>query len=419
MTSTPHRSPPSPESPETTAELARIGEILSLRVDDLIDRVTAAIHHDIDYYATAEVVPRERTATVVRMNLLDVIAAITSDVDFDTESARHTGSSRAALGVPLPALMHAYRIAFQMVWREFRSVAESDTSFSRHAVLAATERIWNGYDRFATEVANAHREHTTEQILDDAAERAALTEHLLEGRISSEASLWEVASMLRLAAPGVRPVPTRGPYLAVAAAATTVGRQPLPGVESKLRGLDLYSAWRLLPDQQIGLIHTPSAQARTAAMSLLTRLATGRVGVSAPFAELGDTAKSLKYARVSLNGPGTGVTQFDDSVLSIAAVSTPEVSVDLATSVLGRLYALTPEDRDPLVETFRAWVTADGNVTATAEELFVHRNTVRHRLRRIEELTGRSTSSPRQLAELCLAFEVDARLRVPEHGATE
>jgi DNA-binding PucR family transcriptional regulator len=35
---------------------------------------------------------------------------------------------------------------------------------------------------------------------------------------------------------------------------------------------------------------------------------------------------------------------------------------------------------------------------------------VRHRLHRIEERTGKSLSRPRDIAELCLAFEVDRRL---------
>ena len=393
-----------PEPPEVAAELVRIGAVLSGRIDDLAERVTEAIHHDISYYATSEIVPRERTLTVVRANFTEMVGAITDDAAFQTETARHTGATRAALGVPLPALMHAYRIAFQMVWREFRTIAESDRSLSRRAVLAATERIWNGYDTFAGEVAEAHRETTQDRLLDDAAERAALTEHLLEGRITSKTNLWETASLLGL--------PTSGSYLAVAAAADAVGKQPLHGVENKLRVLDMRSVWRLLPDQQIGLIHTPGTAAAGAAIDLIGRLAIGRVGVSAPFTELAHIGRALKYARVSLAGPGVGVTQFDDSVLGIAAVTAPEVSTGLAQSVLHRLYELPADDRTPLIETFHAWVRADGNVTATADALFVHRNTVRHRLRRIEELTGRSTSSPRESAELCLAFEVDARLDV-------
>jgi hydroxyquinol 1,2-dioxygenase len=41
---------------------------------------------------------------------------------------------------------------------------------------------------------------------------------------------------------------------------------------------------------------------------------------------------------------------------------------------------------------------------------FVEANTVRHRLRRIEKRTGRYLSRPRDVTELCLAFEVRRRL---------
>ena len=46
----------------------------------------------------------------------------------------------------------------------------------------------------------------------------------------------------------------------------------------------------------------------------------------------------------------------------------------------------------------------------TAARIYCHPNTVRHRLHRIQELTGRSLSRPRDLAELCLVFEVERRL---------
>ena len=58
----------------------------------------------------------------------------------------------------------------------------------------------------------------------------------------------------------------------------------------------------------------------------------------------------------------------------------------------------------------RVWEESDASVDAVAAQLFCHPNTVRHRLRRIEKLTGRSLSRPRNVAELCLAFEVRRRL---------
>jgi DNA-binding PucR family transcriptional regulator len=43
-------------------------------------------------------------------------------------------------------------------------------------------------------------------------------------------------------------------------------------------------------------------------------------------------------------------------------------------------------------------------------QLGVYSDAVRHRLRRIEQRTGRSLSRPRDVAELCPAFEVHKRL---------
>jgi DNA-binding PucR family transcriptional regulator len=59
-----------------------------------------------------------------------------------------------------------------------------------------------------------------------------------------------------------------------------------------------------------------------------------------------------------------------------------------------------------LFETFRVWQDNDASVRSAAEVLICHPNTVRHRLRRIEKRTGRSLSRPKDVAELCLAFEV-------------
>jgi predicted ATPase len=53
---------------------------------------------------------------------------------------------------------------------------------------------------------------------------------------------------------------------------------------------------------------------------------------------------------------------------------------------------------------------SEASVSAVADRLYCHPNTVRHRLRRIEKHTGRSLSRPRDVAELCLAFEVHRRL---------
>jgi PucR C-terminal helix-turn-helix domain/GGDEF-like domain len=232
-----------------------------------------------------------------------------------------------------------------------------------------------------------------------------LIDAFLYGRILDQWSVWDVANHLRL--------PSQGPFVVVAAEAPVVGKAGLPEIESKLRSLDVYSAWRLLPDLQVGIVHIKSEQHLRQTLTLLSRTATGRVGVSGHFDDLRDTPQAFHVAKVTLRGHSPNASRvvvFDGSILATAAVSAPEMMVKSARTVLDRFDDLDDDERGLLFETFRVWQHSDASVRATAEVLFCHPNTVRYRLRRIEQRTGRSLSRPRDIAELCLAFEVQRRL---------
>ena len=75
--------------------------------------------------------------------------------------------------------------------------------------------------------------------------------------------------------------------------------------------------------------------------------------------------------------------------------SSPEIADRLVGQSLGRLLELPEEERSVLLETLAAFLGADGSPTRAADELYCHRNTVMHRLRRIEQVTGRSVADPR------------------------
>jgi len=68
-------------------------------------------------------------------------------------------------------------------------------------------------------------------------------------------------------------------------------------------------------------------------------------------------------------------------------------------NVLGPLLNTAAEERDLLLETLETYFTA-GSMSEAAKRLFCHRNTVRHRLSRIEQLTGRSVDDPLGAVEL-------------------
>jgi PucR C-terminal helix-turn-helix domain/GGDEF-like domain len=235
---------------------------------------------------------------------------------------------------------------------------------------------------------------------------------LLDGRVIDDWTLWEVANQLRL--------PTSGEFVVVAAEVSSMGCEALPGIESKLRSLDAYSAWRLLPDLHVGIVHIDSDGQLDKALGLVSRLADAPVGVSARYDDLRDTPQALHFAKVMLRSRSDRtppVSLFDGSILAAAAASAPAVMVKSARAVLDGLADLPEEDRDILFETFRVWQDNEASADNAAKVLFCHPNTVRQRLRRIEKHTGRSLSRPRDVAELCLALEVHHTLIRPTHAS--
>ena len=271
--------------------------------------------------------------------------------------------------------------------------ADTEVHISRFAELIATALV-AGY-----------RDEQKRQLLAEASRRSNLFDELLEGRAFDDWSLCEVACYLRL--------PINGPFVVIAAHIPSAGDEPLPDIESKLRSLDIFSAWRLLPDVQVGIVHIASDRKLGMVVSLLSRLTTARVGVSATFADLRDTPRALHVARVMLRSPTdstSSIAVFDGSILATAAVSAPAMMIKSAGTVLERFSDLPEAEREALFETFRVWQDNDASINVTADRLFCHPNTVRQRLRRIEKHTGRSLSRPRDVAELCLTFEVRRHL---------
>jgi hypothetical protein len=387
------------------AQVLEIGAGLGDRVEEIAHQVAAAIRANVAFYRDTNVVSADELLRSSLASTRFIFSALQAGQPFDTSPALDTGSRRAAAGVPLPAVMAAFRVVSHQIWDVMIDIARANPRLDNEALLRATARIWDAQDVYTDAMTSGYRQQALQQALDDEAERAAMTEALLNGHLLEDRTVWDIAELLR--------IPHQGPYVVVAAESPMVGKHALPVISAQLRSVDIFSAWRLLPDIQIGIAHLPSASSRDALLGLLRRVATTAVGVSAPFDDLTDTAQALRYARIALGArdPQQGnVTVFEDSVLGVAAVSAPEVTQRLATIVLGAFDDLDTDDRTVLFQSFRTWIENRGSVAQTAADMFCHPNTIRHRLRRIEERSGRSITVPHELAELCLAFEIRQRL---------
>lgn len=83
----------------------------------------------------------------------------------------------------------------------------------------------------------------------------------------------------------------------------------------------------------------------------------------------------------------------------------PEVARGLAQALLEPLEGR----KGDLVASLAAWLARHGQWDTAAADLGVHRHTLRYRMRRVEELLGRSLDDPDLRAELWLALRVRAQ----------
>ncbi len=129
------------------------------------------------------------------------------------------------------------------------------------------------------------------------------------------------------------------------------------------------------------------------------------VGVGAP-EPLSRMAASDATAAAALvrTGPERPVARWNDVVdHGLVALLGGPTGEAFARGVLGPLAEPGHDDLHATMEQFHA---CHGQLTLVAAALGVHRNTVRRRLRRVEELTGRSLDDPRTRAELWVARQV-------------
>jgi hypothetical protein len=387
--------------------IVKLGKLMLGRAPKLGEAMADLLCREIDAYSDGSVVTKKEVCESCVANVTFIFDSLAGHADVDVSPAEKTGTARALAGVPLPAVMTAYRIGFRFMWEQTLAAARA-AAIPTDSILDATARVFIAQDTFTQAMSTAYRQQLTARILEREEERSALVEALLSGRITASRSLWEAADLLRL--------PTSGPYVVVAAELPAIGKLGLPTIENKLSVRDIRSAWRLLPDLQVGIVHlrgpVPSETLGTL-VEVLRQAATARVGISPPFHELAETSDGLRLARLAVTGRPLGdslVAVFDDTPLAVAAVSAPEVMAKIRSSVLGPVNVLPAEECAVLLDTFQAWLQAGGSANDTAAKIYCHPNTVRHRLHRIEKLTGRSLSRPTDLAELCLAFEVERRL---------
>ena len=149
----------------------------------------------------------------------------------------------------------------------------------------------------------------------------------------------------------------------------------------------------------IGLLNhvdNPGAKIMQTASSLSDLFGSGDLMLGPTVAAVSDSARSAKAALAALS---VAASREQLSRPTLADDLLPERMLagdQLAKQALITTYYLPlVSGSADLLQTLRAYLENGGSLEATAKSLFVHANTVRYRLRRIQELIGEDVTDPR------------------------
>ncbi|GGO00109.1 PucR family transcriptional regulator [Nocardia rhizosphaerihabitans] len=375
------------------AELARqLLESVDSMADELADRIIESERSYLD----SQLLTRARLRGACLDNLTAMLGYLAGRDPVRLESARAAGRLKAEQGLPIAAMLHAYRLGGRLIWEELMvragSVADGE-------LLKIPAELWEIVDQYSDAAAETYRETATVLALADIESRARLIRTLFDGHTENPAAVLDAARTLG--------VPETGTFVVVAAEAGTTPTMMSAAI-TKLGDRGVVSIWDSYADTLNGLICAPSAAEIDTAIALLGDAVEGRAGVSRPFSGPRDIAAALDEARLALKcrPPGeTAMTRYEAAPLALLLVRLPDAAHSAAAQILGPLMRLPEGERTALLQTLNVWFECKGSTVAAARQMHYHRNTVLYRLRKLRDLTGRDCDDPVQAAELYIALQ--------------
>ncbi|UPZ28660.1 PucR family transcriptional regulator [Streptomyces sp. LRE541] len=135
------------------------------------------------------------------------------------------------------------------------------------------------------------------------------------------------------------------------------------------------------------------------------------VGVSAPAGPVaaGAAYKQAEQALSVARRRGRVLVEHEEVATgSVVPLLADDAVRAFADGLLRALHEHDATGRGDLVASLRAWLSRHGQWDAAAADLGVHRHTLRYRMRRVEEILGRSLDDPDVRMELWLALKATA-----------
>lgn len=164
------------------------------------------------------------------------------------------------------------------------------------------------------------------------------------------------------------------------------------------------------------LVPDPDGSGRIAAIERGLRGWTGALGPVVPLAQAGSSLRwarqALSLARRGVIGQGgSGLVRCDEHLSTLLLFADEKLAQVCAAARLAPLLKLRPEQQETLADTLLSWLQSAGNARIAARELHVHPQTVRYRLRHLQELFGEALAQPAARFDLEIALHARMLLR--------
>lgn len=309
------------------------------------------------------------------------------------EVHRRIGRQELREGRSLDTLQSAYRIGVRVAWRRIMRVGRQ-SGFSSAVMSQLADRMLALMDELSSVALDGYREAKAETSDPAFAARRRLIRLLVGRRAAPRGELAELAALARWPLPDTATgIALRGPVRIVA----PLGDEVLADLSGTAPCL---------------LVAGTVTEERVRALREAVSCGPQRVGVGVGAAvEPVAAADSVRLARRALALVDDGLVPqgevvWSERVLPELLLRTGDaVTAQLRRRLFAPLEGMTERRRARTIQTLSAWLDAQGSVHAVAERLGLHPQTVRYRVRRMEEAFGERLHDPRA------RFELEAAVR--------
>jgi hypothetical protein len=375
----------------------QLAEALLADVDRIAVLAVARMRELLPSYA--KVAP-ESLLPVVLANTRHILATIRDPETDRTEAEatyREAGEARARQGIASDEMLHAWRIGLEVTREQAHAMAD-ELGIGNDALLEFIEMSlrWGDVGMLAT--ASAHREAEFEIARHEQHHRTNLVRGVLFSTLSPAA--------IRVQAAGYG-LDLSGSYHAVRARPND--ELSMRAIERQLGIADGAGPRRglaaLLDGDLIGFVLAPLPGSMRATVG---------VGPAAPLHDLGN---SFRLATRAFEGAaatgGAGLVDIGQLGLWPAVIADADVGDELLRRVIDPVLAQGATGA-AVLETVMRFLANDLRLEQTAQEMYLHVNTVRYRLRRFEELSGMTLRHVDDLVQIWWAVQRHQLATSPE-----